>query len=495
MALFGRGLLLLLAICSLTWLGVLWWWQSRGPDVQEADLVTYLVLLPLTVFLLVLALKWAWKSAAARLPTAQPVTADAGAGAAVTAPADAPGNAQERLRTWQLLHVVLVSPVAEQGQELLDAAEKGEPLPQPDAELVDSAGLPVLTVRAKDIDAEAQSLADELDMLHGSEAWQQQMDNGGLRDGWLRSMALARRSLESQAQWLAQWSQAETALLGQQDDSMPSASRRDRHLLRVLLGVDGHWSVAERTLAEQAMTAWFAELMDKEVERWDAAWDVVSGSSEALWLKADQLILSADRMDQRVWTLVLACSSALDQSLVDDWSAQGYLMSVPQQPRGRIPGEAAAAMLIAPKGWAALPDMDLTVVHMHRPSVSRRSKPIESPGKVDHQVLEAVTLQAMDVATLSAADVTYLVCDADQHSHRATELYGVTLARFPDLDPVQDMRLLAGVGGHAGCASALVLVAAATTWVQKNSRPCVVLSQADAHDRMALVLKPDAVAA
>ena len=493
MAVLGRGFLLLLAICSLTWLGVLWWWQSRGAELQEADLVTYLVLLPLTVFLLVLALKWAWKSAAARLPSASPVAADAGASGA--APAEVPGNAQERLRTWQLLHVVVASPVAEQGQELLDAAEKGEPLPQPDAELLDAAGLPVLTVRSKDMDAEAQALVDELDMLHGSEAWQQQLDNGGLRDGWLRSMALARRCLESQTQWLANWSRAETALLEEQGEALPSHARKTRHLLRVLLGVDGHWSAAERSLTEQTMTTWFAQMMDKEAERWDAAWDVVSGSSEALWLKADQLILSADRMDQCVWTLVLGCSSALDQALVDDWSAQGCLMSMPQQPRGRIPGEAAAAMLIAPKGWALLPDMELSVVNMHRPAVSRRSKPIEAPGKVDHQVLEAVTLQALEVAALAPAEVPFLVCDADQHSHRATELYGVTLAHFPELDPVQDMRLLAGVGGHAGCASALLLLAAATAWVQKNDRPCVVLSQADAHDRMALVLKPYAVAA
>ncbi len=485
MALLGRSLVLLLAVCCLTWLGVLWWWQRHAPELQESDLVTYLVLLPLTVFVLVLALRWAWRSATARAAAA---ASAAPAEASAEAPAVAvAGDASERHRTWQLVQVGMAVAVAEQGQELLEAAEQGEPLPAPDSELLDAAGLPVLTVRGTDSQDEIDALAHEL--AEHDPVWQ---DGAGLRDGGWRALLLGRRVLEPLAQWLAQWTEADAA--ARETDGPAGAASEPRHAMRVVLGVDADWDDTAKSRLQAAMVEAWQQTMGPKGERWDVAWDVVAGSAEALWLKADQLILSADRMGQRVWTLVLACSSAIDQEVVDSWQAQGCLMAMPAQPRGRVPGEAAAAFLVAPQGWAPLPDTDGHSVYLSRPVVSRRTKPIEAPGKVDHQVLEAVLLQALEAAALTAADVVFLVCDADRHSHRATELYGVTLAQLPALDPVEDMRLLASVTGHTGCASALLLVAAATDWVRKKEQPCVLLSQADAHDRMALVLRPAAAA-
>lgn len=494
MAGLGRGLLLLLAVCCLTWLGVLWWWQrGAAPDLQEADLVTYLVLLPLTVFVLVLALRWAWGSAVERMGAAPP-----SATASSAAPADivaVPGDAQERGNTWRLVSASVASPVGEAPQDLLDAAEKGEPLPVPDAELVDAHGLPVLVVRADDSTDGWDAVRQTVEELMASPTGRRVQDAGGPKPGWLRAVCLLRQGLEPTAQWLQDWTQAEAAMLETEADKVGSTDDAPPHWLRVVLGVDAHWTEAEQQLTLELLQRWWAEWIGVHASRWEVAWDVVAGSAETMWLKTDQLVLSADRMGQRSWTWMLATSSAMDQETVDRWIAQDCLMCMPQQPRGRVPSEAAAALLFAPSGWAPAPDTDVDSVWLHRPAVSRRSKPIEAPGKVDHQVLSAVAQQALEVAGLQVSDVALLVSDADRHSNRATELYGVTLERFPDLDPVEDMRLLAAVGGHSACASALLTVAAAMGWVSRQGKPCLLLSQADAHDRMALVMKPDALAA
>jgi hypothetical protein len=105
----GRSLFLLLAVCCLTWLGVLWTWQGRTAELQEADLVKYLVLLPLTLFVLALAARWAWngvRSAAA---------ASEGDAAAHAAPAAEPpaGNDEERRRTWRVVQTGVALPMAE----------------------------------------------------------------------------------------------------------------------------------------------------------------------------------------------------------------------------------------------------------------------------------------------------------------------------------------------------------------------------------------------
>lgn len=492
MAVLGRGFFLLLVVCCLTWLGVLWWWQRSAPELQEADLVTYLVVLPVTVFVLVLAIRWAWGGASQRM--GKTLSADALVSAPSSPQAAAPADAQERLKTWRLLHASIASPVAEQAEELLEVAEQGEPLPEPDAELLDAQGMPVLTVRADCQDEEMDAVREALAALAGTPWADHMADLGGPQPAWLRAMCLLHRSLLPGAEWLVTWSRAEAEAAGAMADARGSAAA-PRHLMRGLLGVDGHWSEAEQRLALQLAQHWWERSLADQLDRWDMGWELVSGSAEALWLRADQQMLSSDRMGRRCWTVMSATSSALDQGVVDQWMAQDCLMRMPQQPRGRVPSEAAVALLLAPTGWAPLPDQEVRSVWLHRPAVSRRSKPIEAPGKVDHQVLAAVTLQALEVAGMEAKDVALLVCDADRHSNRATELYGVTLAHLPHLDPVEDMRLLAAVGGHSGCASALLTVAASMSWVAKQGKACLMLSQGDAHDRMALVMKPDVSAA
>ena len=136
-----------------------------------------------------------------------------------------------------------------------------------------------------------------------------------------------------------------------------------------------------------------------------------------------------------------------------------------------MPGEAAAALLLAPADWAPPADVEVRTVRLHRPALLRRDKPIEAPGRVGHRELADALEQALAAAQIAPADLGMLVCDADQHSQRSTELYGMAVDTLHHLDPVEDMRLLGKITGHTGTASALLVLAAAAEAVKAVKKP------------------------
>mgnify|MGYP003341791578 CR=1 FL=1 len=67
-----KGLGLFIAIACAVWVGVLWQWQATRRDMSVEDIVVWLGLLPLTLFVLVILARWAvagaLRRAAARPP-------------------------------------------------------------------------------------------------------------------------------------------------------------------------------------------------------------------------------------------------------------------------------------------------------------------------------------------------------------------------------------------------------------------------------------------
>jgi hypothetical protein len=166
-------------------------------------------------------------------------------------------------------------------------------------------------------------------------------------------------------------------------------------------------------------------------------------------------------------------------------------------PGGCMPGEAAATVLIASAAWSASEDSAIAPVLLHRPAVGLRNKPVEAAGKVDAQVLGQVVGHAAAAARLELSQIAALVCDADQHSPRATELYGVSIGDLPQLDPLEDMRVLGKVTGHVGAASCLMVVACAAESARALGKPVLAIGMASSRTRLALIVQPlqqDAVA-
>lgn len=494
MSKFFRALAFLVAVCCLTWVGVLWWWQRSGHSIGVQDVVVYLGLLPLALVLLVLALRWAWQRAGARSAAAAVAGASAGAGAgAPTAAADAPSaaEAQARHAVVQLVHVASCSVAGDQASDLLDAAAAGKPLPQPDGDLSNDDGLPVLCARIPDKALPLEALRAEIDALlplvqQRQPEWQTQEPG----DDVLRALGALKEPLLSQQNWLLGLDQTLKNAMddgGESLSRLPPSQRPPLPALRVLLGWPQHWSTFEQALArfwvERLLCGTEADLSSA----YAVSYAALVGTGEDLWLRADQMSQPATRTP---WLLVAACHSELDQARVDALSAAQRLYDASERPGGCVPGEAAAALLLAPADWVPPEEMDIEPVKLHRPALVRRGKPVEAAGRIDHRELAEALAQALVAARIEAPAVATLVCDADQHSQRSAELYGVAVDALSHLDPVEDMRLLGKVTGYTGVASWLLVLAAAAAAAKSSKKNTLALGLADSHLRMALVLKP-----
>lgn len=486
-----RAMAFLVAVCCLTWVVVLWWWQRTGHSAEVADLVLYLILLPLLVAIVLLGLRWAWqRRVAAQAAAAAAAVSGAAAGAGASVPL-VTADEQARQAVTQLVLASVCCVSGDQVGDLLEAAAAGKPLPQPDPQLSNDEGLPVLCARIPDkvLDLEAvrADLTSVLERVRSEVGAHHEPD-----DHVWRALATLAPVLEVHRDWL--WSLHQAHLAAQEDvgaslERLPPSQRPPLPLVKVLLGCPAHWGPLEQAL----LKAWAVRCMDTDPVRLSRVctldFSVLAGTGEELWLRADQTSHGAARAP---WLLVAACDSELSDARIEALAAGRHLYDASRRPGGCMPGEAAAAVLLASADWTPPEDFDLAAVRLHRPALLRRDKPVEAAGRVAHAELSAALQQSLSAALVEPQQVGMLVCDADLHSNRSTELYGLAVESLHQLDPVEDVRLLGRITGRTGTAAPLLLIAAAADAARSTKKPTLALSMGDALLRMALVLKPSA---
>lgn len=464
-----HGAALLVGVCCLTWLAVLWRWQATARQVTPADFGLYLVLLPVLVFGFALALRWAWRGAAERqaAAAAAPATAPAARQAAAAGVDEA-----ERHLTLQLLAAAVNSAAGTAPAALLEAGRARQPLPRVDATLRNAEGLPVMSARVADLDTSAT--AEALAVLQ-RQAAPEGDDALPPPEHLLRALALLAAPLSQALQALLPW---------HEQLASPQAPSR----LQVIAAWPAWWREADRTLA----TAWLRQALSAEPALALAAdrfsLDARALNAVELWIEADRCLQRLRREKRPDLLLLAAAHSDLSDEAIATLEMQRRLFTAGSHPKGLIPSEAAAALVLAPAGWPAPPDAP-PPVHLHRAAVAQRDKSIEAPGSVSSQVLGEALAAALAAARLPADQVAAVVADADQHTPRGTELFGLTLKALPQIDPAEQLCLTGGVAGH-GEAGALMAVAAAAAQVQAEPKPCVALALGDSHWRMAVVVRP-----
>lgn len=469
-----QALALLVATTCAVWLAVLWRWRAGSHALTAADVVVYLVLLPLVVFAFVLALRWAWRGAASR--AALPAAAGPAGGATASTP-PAPGSDQAlRHATLQLLGAHLACACADNPPGLLQAASAGQPLPKLDAELCNAEGLPVMSARIAELPLEAlaETLAPLLQQRTPDEAPQPEPP-----DHVQRALAALQRPL---AQALASLQPWRARLI----DAEP------RPPVHLLIAWPAWWAEADRALATRAVRALLQadEATALAPDQWQIQAQAL-GSAE-LWAALDRQWLALQRAQRCEPMLLAAAHSDLSDEAVALLEQQHRLFTPGQHPKGLMPSEAAAVLVLAPADWPAAPDAPADAprpVHLQRPALMVRDKSIEAPGSVSSQVLIELTASALAAAGLPASAVAAVACDADRHTPRATELFGVLLKSLPQLDPAEHLCMTGAVAGH-GEAGALMVVAAAAARVQADPQPCLALALGDSHWRMALLARP-----
>ena len=484
---FVKGIALFVLISCGVWVAVLWRWEVTARDMNTRDIVVYLAVLPLTVFGLALLLRWAWRGAAQRSGDAAAAAATAAA-AAPPAAAAAPGaDDARRYATLQLLAAPLVCAAGASAAELQAAAKEGAPRPALDPELRDADGLPVLTARIPGLDTGALAAPLEAS-LASTRAQRPEWADLTPPEHVLRALAALQepllQALAALAPWGARFEPAPDTPRGQTPEPGP-----ERHV-RVLLGWPADWSAFEQALGLAFATDLIETASGAPIPTACFMLTAHAGSGEELLLHADRLLQTLAREGHDDPLIVAACHSTIGEAAIDALERDGLLFASQKRPKGRMPGEAAAALVLADATWPAAPDADGPVAHLHRPAVLRRDKSVDAPGRVSSElVLQAMT-QALAASRLGADAVAALVCDADLHSARGAEWHGGALALTPGLDTNEDMRLLGSVTGAVGAVGALLVVACAAERARAGEKPCLAATLGDAFARLALVALP-----
>lgn len=418
-----RGFGLFVAIACLVWVGVLWHWQATRRDMSTEDILLYLGALPVTLFVLALASVWAWRGASARL-AASPGAATAPAAASVP---DA-GEAQARQATVQMLTAQAACGAGAALDELIEAAASGNPRPALDESLRDAQGLPVMAARCASL--KTDEVERQLASLSVTAAEPP-------AEALLRAMALLEPLLSATSDSLAAWSDrlAPARRAGTAPAPLP-------HRVRVLSAWPAGLSDAHRALAD----GWLAERLRAHTDGVVAAdaWLPQPGtacSGPELWLEADRLLATLAHEDHDDIVLLAACHSDLNVTTVARLDEARDLFCA-AQPKGVIPGEGAAVLVLAGPAWPPAKPDGPPAPHLHRAAVARRDKAVDAAGRVSADLAGELLRQALAVASVAAAGTAGLASDADQHSARGPEVHAAALEHLPHLDAGEDHRTL-----------------------------------------------------
>jgi hypothetical protein len=478
------ALLLLAFIFALVWGVTLWRWDSTRRLIETRDVVLYLFFLPVCAWLVLLLARWAWNSSAAKAASA----ATAGAAAATPAAA-APPSAAEQERAWSfaLLWHGLHTSAAADAEGTAAALAGGRQRPQLDAALRDPDGLPVLSGRAEGVDGAVDAVKAEWAQLvlpaqlTAAQAARTQAASQDAQAPWLRAAALL------QVQWLAALSQLDEVLPPPRSDAaVPTRIPR----LAVRCGVPTHWPQGQRSLVEQ----WLLQsLKQRRAELAGVAAVTVQPleSGEELLSAGEQQLVMWRREQIDGLLLLLCADSTLDEQQLERWAAAQQLLSGPRT-EGRVPGEAAAAVMLATGSWPAeAADKPPDKPHLQRMALMRRDKPADAAGRITSDVAERALSDCLKAAQLPNDKLAALVSDADLRPRTMRELTGALLPAAEHLQLGEDVLALGTACGELGIARPLCLLSLAAAQAVQLKQPVAALAVAPAHERLALLVLPD----
>jgi hypothetical protein len=437
-----RGGMLTMLTFGACWGGAISTWRVSGRAPSNADLLTYLVALPLAVLAGVLLVR--------RRATARPAATAADAPAP---PAPAPAAAA-RLPALGLLDAAVRTRHGESVDALAAALDAHRARPDLDPELVDDAGYPALSVRVPSA-GDAFWRAD-------AEPWLAAQGLAGARFGdvhW-RALELASGVVDELAD------AATRTAIGGTDTPSP--------LLRIVPLAPAGWTDAQRAAAG----AWLAHVAARA--GWNPA-DVtavpaapgepVAAALSTLSLLAGQAGTSAERAP----TILVAFDSRIDQAIVDRMANAGNLLTA-AHPQGRIPGEGAAGLLVA----APAHEPDAGAPTLQAAGGTRTaSAGAGAQGRVDAADLRRLVARLLSDCAVDAAAVSALVADADQRRDRVLEAMALAHEDLPHLDAGIDVRTAGPACGESGAVPLLAALALGRRRVLEGADAVLCVGNAD----------------
>lgn len=440
-------------VFALVWLAVIIWWQETRTLPSGPDIALYLFALPaallLALFLGVKAVRAARgpKPAAEAAPEASPQVPRHARLAVLAAAASAgPGNTAQ----------TILDACAAQARAALDP------------ELVNRNGYPVFAARQAAVDTTTLRLHASIGAASPSD----------IPDAALRACAL----VEPVAQKLVE--KADEHVVATQG-RVPA---NQRPALHIDIAMPSHWPDAAKRLALETLARATAVWPPEQLHL--AIIPAAQTPPDAGLDNTQPLLRALGAHDIPSLRIVLALDSAIDPLIVHQWEGRGTLMDA-DTPAGRVPGEAAAGLLLitgdAPAASAS------TLVFS---SQVQRGRPADARGAGSDTTLGELADAFLPEEKIDTAQIAAVVSDADHRGSRTLESVGLTARLFPQLDPAKDCLVLGTACGATGTASTLLALALTLQASRAAQAPALALLTQDPLARaLAVVLPPSSSAA
>jgi hypothetical protein len=354
-------------------------------------------------------------------------------------------------------------------EELAKALRANGALCELDGELTDDAGYPVLTGRVDSVDAEAarEAMAPWLaqrgmaELRFSDEQWRA-LTMGGAVAGDLAQHALMHPLLPD---YLAA-APAERATI-----ALP--------MLQLKPVLSSGWHSAQRHAAAE----WLLHLVAQH--GWPASRLQLSPAFDSGPDASFSLVGAL--ANSPGLTLLVACASYVGEDSVRDWSARGLLFSG-RTPRGQVPGEGAAGLLLADDEQAALLSAS-PMATLHGACDGQRDHSADARGNINSELMTGLSRQALHECKIEPAAVTAICADADLRPTRMGELMGMASAVVPELDLATQMISCGACCGTAGAVGPLAALVLARHEAVENGGQVLCVSNSDSHYRSALLVR------
>lgn len=446
-------------IFGVVWCVIILRWRAINRVPNGADVVLYLVALPMALLLGFVVLRWSIDAVKKRQKKA--AADDVAAGNAVD-----PLVPEDPSLAWQLS--VFAADVLFAGGDTpaaLAEAARANQRAQLHPKLQDNRGLPVFAVEVEGIDTDA--IEDSLPPA--AQGW-----NESRKRTLALSLTLASRMLEEHFDAL----QAEAS-----EADVPTARATPRSLLQIEWLLPAHWSDADRDTAQAWLTAqlaaqgWSAPLVQLTVTG-------LSGGMAAL-KRLDDLHRAFHADPPLLPHLLLASDSHLDETSVAEWDAARRLHAA-RRPEGLVPGEGACALLLAAKLPGGAPEL----ARLHRVIAAQRAQPVDKPGRLQADTVKELIGQALSRVQLKPEALAHVISDTDMRASRMAESMHLIEQVVPDSDPSEVLLPLGVANGECGAALALAMVAVAVQLTADSQQPSLVFSHHDASLRAVALVTP-----
>lgn len=467
----SRGLLIG-GVFALVWLAVIYSWNTTNRIPNVVDVAFYFIAAPIALLIAVWLITKAWGLAVSQArvgaPSADSVLQDQNI-VAHTAE-------QERDLSIAILASAIKVTHGRSADEVIAKMISNEASLNLDPELIDRSGFPILTGRIMDV--------DEAGLFIRLSEWAIANKKNDLvwTNEQLRAISFGSDVIIELAQQAVSHTQLETYLTeqGSQRDSISLSSLQLIAILPEAWGVDRRNYVAD----------WFSYLIQEQ--GWPSEKITLRSERQSLLTRGvaaiDQLMLDGFRLSQPCFGIVIACDSSVGEAAIESLESSGKLLAG-QDANSSIPGEGAAGLLLADAYNVNFMSIK-TSAKMHRVIQNRRSKSADASGQISDQLLTEMVQDALAISKISAGEIKLICTDADHRASRVTELLGMGVKIFPELDSDKQYFTLTGNCGDIGAVASLAALVIGHHQVITEATSSLCISNIDSYERTVAVLSP-----